>query len=329
MSVPRLYRAMRAFGVLLGAALIFGAASAEEAPFPSKPIVLMVPFAAGGGSDILARLVANGMSTRLGQPIVVDNRPGGSTGIAAGLVARAKPDGYTMLLGNSGTFVVNELLKVKTNYSPEDLALIGMVANFPMVYVVADNSPVKSMADLVAAAKRAPGQLAYASPGTGSPHHLGMESLKYRAGIDLVHVPYRGVSPAFPDILSGRVAVMFTDYAAATGLLKDGKLRPLAVGSREPSSFLPGVPTMQSLGYAGFQLTGWQGMAVPSGTSPKIMSKLVDALRDTLADPETKKRLRDTGLEPNFLDPAAFADYLSREREQVGALIKANKITIE
>jgi tripartite-type tricarboxylate transporter receptor subunit TctC len=320
---------MKVFSVLLSTTFLLGTASAQEAPYPSKPIVLMVPFAAGGGSDILARLVASGMSTRLGQPIVVDNRPGGSTGVAAGMVARAKPDGYTLLLGNSGTFVVNSLLNVKTNYVPEDLAVLGMVANFPMVYVVSNNSPIKSMSELVAAAKRSPGQLAYASPGTGSPHHLGMESLKYRAGIDMVHAPYRGVSPAFPDILSERVTVMFTDYAAATGLIKDGKLRPLAVGSRERSSFLPDVPTMQSLGYADFQLTGWQGMAVPAGTPPQIVNKLVAALRDTLADPETQKRLRDTGLEPNFLDPAAFSQYLAREREQLGTLIKSNKITIE
>jgi tripartite-type tricarboxylate transporter receptor subunit TctC len=329
MSVLRLNRTMKALGALLGATLAIAAAHAQEAPYPSRPITLMVPFAAGGGTDILARLVATGMSARLGQPIVVDNRPGRNTGIAASAVARAKPDGYTLLLGNSSTYVVNTLLNVKTSYTPDELAVLGMVANFPMVYVVANNSPIKSVDDLVAAAKKSPGQLAYASPGAGSPHHLGMESLKHRAGLEMVHVPYKGVSPAFPDILAGRVAVMFTDYAAATGLVKDGKLRPLAVGSSEPSSFLPGVPTMQSLGYKGFQFTGWQGMAVPAGTPPAVVNKLVAALRDTLADPETRKRLNDTGLEANFMDPIAFTQHLAREREQLGALIKSNKITVE
>ncbi len=301
-------------------------AHAEE-PYPSKPITLVVPYAAGGGSDILARIVATGMSSRLGQTIIVDNKPGASTGIAASTVARAKPDGYTLLLGNTSTFVVNELLNAKVGYNPKDLALLGMVAEFPMVYVVSSTSPIKSMPDLVAAAKA--GHLAYASPGTGSPHHLGMEALKYRAGVDITHAAYRGVSPAFPDIIANRVAVMFSDYAAAGGLLKDGKLRPLAVGGAQPYSFLPGVPTMEQLGYKDFQITGWQGLAVPAGTPQPIVAKLVGALRDTLADREVQQRLRETGLEPAFQDPTGFAAHIGREREQLGNLIKANKITLE
>ena len=297
--------------------------------YPSSPVHIIVPYPPGGVADIAARLVGSKLSEALGQPVVIDNRPGGNTGIAASAVARSKPDGYTLLLGNSSTYVVNTLLNIKTNYTHDDLAVLGMVANFPMVYVVANDSPIKSVSELVATAKKSPGQLAYASPGVGSPHHLGMESLKYRAGLEMVHVAYKGVSPAFPDILTGRVAVMFTDYAAATGLVKDGKLRPLAVGSTESSPFLPGVPTMQSLGYQGFQFTGWQGMAVPAGTPAAVVSKLVAALRDTLADPETQKRLTDTGLEANFMDPVAFTQYLTREREQLGTLIKANKISVE
>lgn len=330
----RFLRLMKStLGVVAAAALLpFGAAHAEG-PYPSRPITLLVPYAAGGGSDILARLLADGMGQRLGQPIVVDNRPGGSTGIAAGMAARAKPDGYTMLLGNTATYVVNSLLNVKTTYSPDELRLVGMTANFPMVYVVSSTSPIHSMADLVAAAKKESASggvpISYASPGVGSPHHLGMEALKYRAHITMTHVPYRGVSPAFPDVLSGRVAAMFVDYAAATGLIKDGKLRPLAVGSAKPTVFLPEVQTMQSLGYKDFQITGWQGLAVPAATPEPIVAKLVAALRDTLASPSVQRKLRDTGLEPNFLPPADFARHIEQERRELGALIKANQITID
>ncbi|MGE0799777.1 MAG: Bug family tripartite tricarboxylate transporter substrate binding protein [Lautropia sp.] len=320
----------RILGLVVASVLSVGTVSADEA-YPTRPITLMVPYAAGGGSDLLARIVAAGMSERLGQQIVVDNRPGASTGIAASHVARAKPDGYTLLLGNTATFIVNELLKVKTNYTPDQFSLLGMAANFPMVYVVSSSSPIKTMAELVSSIKSKPAteNVTYASPGIGSPHHLGMEALKYRDSLNIMHVPYKGVSPAFPDLIAERVSTMFVDYAAASAFIKEGRLRPLAVGSQQPTSFLPGVPTMQSLGYTDFQITGWQGLAVPSGTPQPVLNKLVGALRETLADPKIQGQLRQTGLEPNFLDPAAFAAHIDRERKELGTLIKANKITIE
>lgn len=318
--------------VLCMAAMLASSMAHASEPYPSRPINLLVPYAAGGGSDILARLVADGMSQRLGQPIVVNNKPGASTGIAASEVTRSAPDGYTVLLGNTATFAVNKLLGIKMSYDPADLAPIGMVANFPMVYVVANTSPIKSMPELVAMAKRkadAGAAMSYASPGIGSPHHLGMEALKYRADIEAVHIPYKGVSPAFPDLMTNRVDTMFVDYAAAAGLIKSGDLRTLAVGSAEPVSFLPDVPTMRSLGYEGFQLTGWQGLAVPAATPKPVVEKLSTALRDTLADPAMQRRLRDNGLVPSFLDAASFSQRIEQEKKEFGQLIKANNITVE
>jgi tripartite-type tricarboxylate transporter receptor subunit TctC len=297
--------------------------------YPSKPINLLVPFAAGGGSDILARLVADGMSRRLGQTIVVNNRPGAFTGIAASELTRAAPDGYTMMIGNTGTFAVNALLGMKMNYDPADLAPIGMVASFPMAYVVPASSPIKSIEDLVNTAKqrsRTGNPMSYASPGIGSPHHLGMEALKYRADIELTHVPYKGVSPAFPDLMTNRIDTMFVDYAAAAGLIKNGDLRVLAVGSAEPVDFLPNVPPMQSLGYKDFQLTGWQALAVPAATPKPIIDKLTIALGDTLKDPEIQRRLKENGLVPNYLAAGDFTKRLAQEKEELGTLIKANKI---
>ncbi|GAA5236670.1 tripartite tricarboxylate transporter substrate binding protein [Verticiella sediminum] len=317
------------FGLGLATALGAAPACASDA-YPTRPIVMVVPFAAGGGSDNLARILAGGMSEELGQPVVVENKPGGSTTIAAGFVARAQPDGYTMLLGSLTTFVVNPLLEVKSSYTLDDLSLVGMVASFPMAYVVPSSSPFQSMAELVENVKSAPpGTHSYASPGVGSPHHLGMEALKYRAGIDLVHVPYRGISPAIPDLMSGRVTAMLVDYAAVAGLIKDGRLRPLALGSAEPTAFLPEVPTMRSLGYDDFQIAGLQGLAVPAGVPADVLGKLVAALRDTMADDAIQARLRDIGLDPEFLDPAAFAQRLTQERKELGTVIKANNITLE
>jgi tripartite-type tricarboxylate transporter receptor subunit TctC len=301
-------------------------AQAVDEAYPTKPVTLLVPFAAGGGTDILARIIAGGMSERLVQTVLVENKPGASTNIAADKVAKSRPDGYTLLLGNTNTFVVNSLLYKNLTYdAAKDLSLIGMAAAFPMVLVVPSSTPVNSVSEFLAFARNK-ANLAYATPGVGSPHHLAMEMLKRHAGIPAVHVAYRGVSPAFVDLLSGRVHVMFVDYAAGSALIKDGRLRALAVASRKPSVLLPNLPTMAQSGFPDFDLTGWQGLAMPVGAAPPVMAKLTQALRDTVADPAIQKRLRDTGLEPSYLGPSDFASHIAREKVEIAALVKTNGI---
>jgi len=318
-----------ATGMVLMSALFANASCAQET-FPAKPLTLVVPFAPGGGTDILARIVATGMSAQLGQPVVVENKPGAFTTIAVSNILHAKPDGYTMLLGNTNTFVVNELLQKNLSYDArKDLSAIGSVARFPMILVVPESSPVKSVSQFIEYAKSKANPIQYASPGIGSPHHLSMEMLKDQAKIQATHVAYRGVSPAFPDLLSGRLDAMFVDYAAGAGLIKDGRLRPLAVASKEPSPLVPGVSPLADQGYPEFDITGWQAIAVSAGTPQPAIDKLAQALQATMESADIRQKLIDAGLEPFHLGPKAFDSYVETERQRLGHLVKTNHITID
>lgn len=316
----------------LGAGLLLAgpAARANDGAYPTHPIRLIVPFAVGGGSDILARILAPAMSERLGQQIVVENRPGASTNIAAELVAKARPDGYTLMLGNTNTFVVNGLLFKSLNYDPvKDFSVLGMAGAFPMILAVSPSVPARSVAEFVSLAKDRAGTLSYASPGVGTPHHLAMEMLKFQSGIQATHVSYKGVAPALPDLMVGRVQAIFIDYAAGGQQLKAGKLRGLAVGSQKPTEFMPELPTMAASGFPTFDVTGWQGMVVPKGTPDEIVRKLTDALRATMASAEVKESLRNAGIEPAYMAPPEFGRYIDQERGKMTALIKAANIQLD
>ncbi|MGD9943504.1 MAG: Bug family tripartite tricarboxylate transporter substrate binding protein [Burkholderiaceae bacterium] len=330
MSALTFHRFRLLLSCCMAAALALTGAAAAAETYPARPIKLLVPFPAGGGSDILARILASGMSDHLGQPVVVDNRPGASTNIAAEIASKSKPDGYTLMLGNTNTFVVNSLLYKSLNYNAAtDFTLVGMAGAFPMLLVVPPSSPAKTVSDFVKLAKSKTTELTYASPGIGSPHHLAMEMFKHRAGIDVVHASYRGVAPAIPDLMSGRVQVMFLDYAAGVSFIKTGKLRVLAVGSEQPTGFMPEVPTMAASGFTGFDITGWQGVAVPSGAPADVLQKLTGALRAAMADPGIQEKLRNAGIEPVYMAPPAFAKHIAEERIKLEALIRSNEIRIE
>lgn len=315
--------------MIVVASLLANVSHAQEA-FPTKALTLVVPFAPGGGTDILARIVATGMSSELGQPVVVENKPGAFTTIAVAKVLHTKSDGYTMLLGNTNTFVVNELLQKNLSYDArKDLFVIGSVARFPMILVVPTSSPVESLTQFVEYAKNKSDPIQYGSPGVGSPHHLSMEMIKDQAKIDGTHIAYRGVSPAFPDLISGRLDAMFVDYAAGSSLINDGRLRPLAVASKAPSPLVPGVQPMADQGYPEFDITGWQAIAVTSDTPQAARDILAKALEATMNSEDIRQKLMNAGLEPFHLGPHEFGDYLETERQRLGHLVNTNNITID
>lgn len=309
--------------------LIVNVSHAQD-EFPTKPLILVVPFAPGGGTDILARIIATGMSAELGQPVVVENKPGAFTTIAVSKVLHTKSDGYTMLLGNTNTFIVNDLLHKDLSYNAaKELSVIGSVARFPMILVVPKGSPVKSITEFVQFAKNKPDPIQYGSPGVGSPHHLSMEMIKDQAKIDGTHIAYRGVSPAFPDLISGRLDAIFVDYAAGSGLIKDGRLRALAVASKEPSPLVPGVQPMAEQGYPDFDITGWQALAVNADTPQAATDVLAKALEATMNSEDIRQKLINAGLEPFHLGPKEFGNYVETERQRLSHLVKANHITID
>lgn len=274
---------------------------------------------------MLARIVAHRLDSELGQPVVVENRPGASTTIAASMVDRAPADGYTILLGTSNTFVSNAFFYPAQSYDPsKDFTVLGMPARLPFVLVASNESGIKSVAQLVARAKAEPGKLAYGSPGQGTPHHLFMELFKQQAGIDLNHIPFKGVAPVLQDLLPGRIDAMFLDYAGGAALLKDGtKLSVLGTADTARSTLMPNVPSIAEAGFKSFAVYGWQGFAVRSNTPPEIVAKLRSAVEAAVNDPKVQAQLREAGFEPTPLSATAFAEFINQERAKISALVKS------
>ncbi|MCK9512752.1 MAG: tripartite tricarboxylate transporter substrate binding protein [Pigmentiphaga sp.] len=286
-----------------------------------------MPFAPGGGVDVVARMLSTGLAREFGQPVVVENRPGASGSIAARYVSRAKPDGYTLMLGNSNTFYVNDILMAEEQ---PDLPAAGAVGWFPYILVVSASSPVNSLQDLIDLAKSRKGGLNYSTPGVGTPHHLAMETLKYRAGIELTHVPYNGAAPAVSDLMAGHVDAMFIDYPAGKGFLQGGKLKALGVGNRERSELLPDVPTLREQGVADFEVIGWLGLAQPEGVPEAISKKIAEALSASLATPALREQLlNNVGMEPAPKQtPEELARFLESQRTSAKTVIENQKITL-
>jgi tripartite-type tricarboxylate transporter receptor subunit TctC len=299
--------------------------------YPSKPIRLVVPFAAGGGTDFFARTVGGKMGETLGQPIVVDNRPGGSTIIGAENVKGSAPDGYTVLLGDLGTYALNPSLFKKLPYDPaNDFAPVTLTGRFVLTIAVNPSVlNVSSVKELIDAAKKEPGKIAYASPGTGSPHHLAMELFAKEAGIKLTHVPYKGAGPAVQDLIGGQVAVMPIDIAAGMPHIKSGKIRVIGTATPAPVAALPGVPTIASAGLPGFEAWAWQGLAVPKGTPPDVIAKLREGYVKAIADPAVRAKLVDAGIEPLQSTPQEMAAYISAETAKWSKVIKDANITLD
>ena len=319
-------RLVRCLAVLSLAA----AASASAQTFPAKPIRWLVPYAAGGGSDFLARTVAQTLSTQVGQPVLVDNKPGGNTALAAAETARAPADGYTVLSADNGTLVFNPALYKSLSYSPtKDLAPVTLMGKFPMILVVGANSGITTAKDFIAKAKAKPGDVSYASAGAGSPHHLAMELLKVEAGLFMVHVPYRGAAPALADVVGGQLPAMMVDLAAGAGFIKGGKVRALAVANPTRLPQLPDVPTFAELGYKNVEAAALVGVVVPAATPPEVVNTLNRQLVAAINEPSVRTRMTDFGVEPVGSTSAQYAALLKSETARWHKLIRDLKITLD
>ena len=296
--------------------------------YPSKPITWIVAYPAGGGSDFLARTVAARLGRELGQPVIIDNRPGAATIVGAQAASRAPADGYTVFTADNGSLVFNPALYSKLPYKPADFAPIGLMARFPLLLVTNKSSGYASIKAVVDAAKSNPTLLNYASPGAGGPHHLAMELLKSRAGFEAEHVPYKGAAPAVQDLIGGQVPVMVLDTATALPHLKAGSLRALAVAASKRLPQFPDVPTFRELGYD-VEVAAWQGLVVPAATPQPIRDKLTQALQKALADPEVVKSLTDFGLEITPGDGKQMASFADSETRLWHPLIRQRGLKME
>lgn len=298
--------------------------------YPAKPIRWIVPYAAGGGSDFLARTIGGGLSTRMGQPVVVDNKPGGNTAIGASETARASADGYTILSADNGTLVFNPALYKTLSYNPtRDLAPVTLLGRFPMILVVGPGTQARTAQEFIAQVKATPGGINYGSAGAGSPHHLAMELLKVEAHLTMTHAPYRGAAPALSDVAAGQIPAMMVDYAAGAGFIKGGKVRALAVANATRLPQLPDVPTFAELGYKNVEAAALVGMVVPAATPPDVINTLNRQVVAAVKDPAINRKLVDFGVEPVGNTPAQFADLLRSETTRWTRLIHDLKITLE
>ena len=304
-----------------------GAQAPEQ--YPSRPVRIVVSFTAGGTTDIIARLVGQQLSERWGQPVVIDNRPGAGGNIGTEHVARSAPDGYTLLVGSVGPLAVNVSLYRNLPYDPRrDFAAVTLLAGVPNVLVVRSEAPIRDIASLVGEAKRRPGQVSYASTGSGTSSHLSGVMLDGMAGINTVHVPYRG-AVALNDLLAGRVDFMFATIPSVIEQIRSGRLRPLAVTSTERSRSMPEVPTMVESGYPEFDASSWFGIVAPAGTPPAIVKRISDEANAIVRGPRIARQMIDQGADPVGNGPDAFAAFIAREVDRWSTIVRAANATAD
>ena len=301
------------------------AAGAVGAAYPERPVRLVVPFPAGGGADFMARALAQRLSAQLGQPVVLDHRAGAGGTIAAEVVAGAAPDGYTLVFGTVGTHAINATLYARLRYDPvKDFAPVSLTHLAPRVLVVHPSVPARTVAELIALAKAKPGELTFGSAGSGGTNHLSGELFKSMAGIDLVHVPYKGSAPASIDLLGGRITMVFDSIVAWGDHIKAGKVRALGVTSPRRSAALPDVPTIAESGLAGFDVANWLGVLAPAGTPKEVIARLNAEIKVAMADPEMQRQLVAAGIDPTYSTPEAFAELIRADIAKWAKIVKAS-----
>ena len=310
---------------LIGCCALAGAAEAQS-NYPSRPVRIVVPSPPAGGTDIIARVLAQHFSTSLGQQFFVENRPGAGNMIGIESVARAAPDGYTLLFVPS-TLALNSVMYKKVSYDPvRDFAPITLAAVAPNVLVVNPKVPAHSIAELIALAKQKPGQLTYGTPGIGTSPHMSMELFKSLAGIDLQHVPYRGTAPAMTDVISGQIAAMFSNALTAKPQIEAGAIRALGVSTRKRSEAMPNLPPIAEAGVPDYEATQWYGLVAPAGTPAEIVARLHAEVTQALRTQDMQDKLAGDGAEPVGTTPAEFAAHIKSELEKWAGVARAAKI---
>ena len=324
MALTHIKRLHAAFAALI----LFAAATtvpvhAEDAPYPAKPVRVVVHSAAGGGPDLLIRILANEMARHLGQPIIVDNKPGAAGAIGISEIARAAPDGYTIGFANTTTLAINQSLYSKLPYDVErQLAPIGLIGFVANALVVRSGSPFHSVDELLNYAKKNPDKLSMGSSGNGGTGHLSGELFKAKAGISMLHVPYRGSAPALQGLAAGMIDLMFENISTVLPYIRSGQMRALAVTSKDRSPFLPAVPTVMESGLPGYEMVAWSGLVAPAGTPPSIIAQLNRALNQSLDDPAVKKRLSEMGTETSTGKPERLFVLARKERPIWAEIVK-------
>jgi tripartite-type tricarboxylate transporter receptor subunit TctC len=307
---------------VIAACLAF-ATSAVAQDYPTRPITLIVPYAAGGGNDVMARIVADKMSVALGQPIVIENRGGAGGSIATRAVAHAEPDGYTLGLGGTGTLAIDPTLYPNAGYDPrKDFAPVGLIATSALVVLVNPQVPAKTIPELIALAKREPGKLTFASAGVGSGIHLGAELFAYMAGIKLAHIPYKGSAPALTDLIGGHVAIYFSSLPPAIGLVKEGKARALAVTGPTRSSIFPDLPTVAEAALPDYAAVLHYGIVAPARTPKPVIDKLAAALRTAIASSDVQQKIATDGAEVMGMSPQEYAADIDHEEAKWSDIVK-------
>jgi tripartite-type tricarboxylate transporter receptor subunit TctC len=310
--------------LIAGLALAATAAAASAQDYPNRPVTLVVPYAAGGGLDVLARQIAQKLTERLGKPFVVDNRPGAGTVIGANSVAKAAPDGYTIMLGTSSSFAINATLHKALPYDPaRDFAPVALVSNAPFLLLVNPALGVETVADLVALAKAKPAQLSYGSAGPGAPQHLSMELLKSMTGMNVVHVPYRGDNPAVADLVAGHTQMQFAEPTPVLPLLRAGKVRALALSATRRMAAAPEIAPLSEAGVPGFDFVSWQMIVAPAGTPREVVDRLHAEIKAVLSLPDIRAEYDRTGrISVDYLSVDELARFMRAEIARLGKVVE-------
>lgn len=309
---------------------VLGSTGAMAQAYPSKPIQLVIPFPPGGATDVIGRLLGKQLSDRLGQSVVIDNRPGAGTIVGASYVAKAAPDGYTLLVSSGTTFTVNPAIHAKLPYDPvKSFEPIGLTGRTGLILLANRDVPVNNLKELVAAAKATPGKYSYGSFGSGTTAHFAGEMLFHTAGIQMLHVPYKGSSPAMTDLIGGQIPFTVDTVAAAVPQVKAGKVKAIAVTTARRSTLLPNVPTVGESGLPGMDADTWLAVVAPRGLPPEVKAKLEKALEQTMADPDMRSKLLANGFEPSYGSGAEVANLITRELPKMRAVAQRANITAD